>query len=265
MLEKIQKRALKLVCSKAGPTKIIMTPPESDGNKFYSTKLYLLDGKRLLVRGISGNEIRALEYNEDTGSFSIEVKVDVNDVDLKNVEIKYYLHNYYTTFTSINKFILDYLLKKEFIRIKISRLSTKISQAVFNCKTLQIQPRHELIEYIIENYGIRDKEFCLISLMSDIYSLKSFGHPNKEQCINKLRLYLKSFEESGEIIANNSGKYKVTGKAIVTLEDFQNNERRHKDGLKLQYSMIILTVILALLASIQAGLIKLKPILDLTQ
>ncbi|WP_141676956.1 MULTISPECIES: hypothetical protein [unclassified Aliivibrio] len=242
-----------------------MTLPECDENNFYSIKLTCTDGRRLLVRGISGDEITALEYCKEERSFDVKTKIDIRNVDLNNIEITYYLYNYYSKFTSLNAFIIDYIFKKECIRITVSRSWKKLSQVVFNCKRLQSRPRHELIEHIIEAYGITNKEFCLTSLMTDIYSLRSFGHPNKEKCMNKLRLYLKSFEESGEIIVNHNGNYKITGKAIVTLEYFQINERRHKDGLKLQYSMIILTALLAILASIQAGLIKLKPILDLTQ
>jgi hypothetical protein len=263
MWSKIQSWALKKACTKLGPTQISMSGPEAEKNNFYSTQI-MFDGVSALVRDFKDDTISVLKYNSATDRCDIEEEIALCKVDLKTTRITYYLHNHYATYIGINSFIFHCLSKKEFIKIKLKRLLNSISQSWFNHRELQIKPRYELLSYLIENYGINREEFSITSLMSGIYSLRSFGHPNRQECQNKLRMYVDSFIESGEVSKTKTG-YKVNGKAIVTLELFQTEERRHKDSVRLQYSMVLLTLLLAMLASVQAGLIKLKPFIDLSQ
>ena len=263
MWSNIQTWALKKAFSKISPLQISMSGAECEKNNFYSTKI-MFDDISALVRKFDGDSISVLKYNSETNKYDIEEEVALCEVNLQTIKITYYLHNYYTTYTGINSFILHCLTKKEFFKIKLKRLLNSISQSWFNHRELQLKPRYELLSYLIEHYGVSRKEFSITSLMSDIYSLRFFGHPDRQECQNKLRMYVDSFIESGEVSNTRTG-YKVNGKAIVTLEAFQTEERRHKDSVKLQYSMVFLTLLLAMLASIQAGLIKLKPFIDLSQ
>ncbi|MCS0350004.1 hypothetical protein ND920_00045 [Vibrio ordalii] len=264
MWSKIQIWALRKAFGKVGPTLISMSGPESEKNNFYSTRIKL-DGVSALVRELDMNMVKVLKYNPDTEQCDIKLDVNIIDIDVNIVEITHYLHNYYTTYIGVNSFIFHCLTKKDCIKIKLKRIFNKVLQSLFNKKELQIKPRYEMLDYLIENYGISRKEFSLTSLISDMYSLRFFGHPDRVNYQNKLRMYVDSFVESGEVSKLQDGGYKVNGKAIVTLEKYQTEERRHTDSVKLQYSMVILTLLLAILASIQAGLIRLKPFLDLSQ
>jgi len=263
MWSKIQIWALKKAFAKIAPTRIPMSGPESEKNDFYSTRITVGE-QTALVQGLDENKISLLKYNRETDTCDIEVEILLTEINLKTIEATHYLHNHYTTYIGINSFILHCLTKKDFIKVKLKRLLNSMAQSRFNNRELQIKPRYELLSYLIDNHGISQKEFSLVSLTSGIYTLRFFGHPDREQCQNKLRMYVESFVESGEL-SKIAGSYKVNGKAIVTLEHFQTEERRHKDSVKLQYSMVLLTFLLAILASIQAGLVKLKPFIDFSQ
>ncbi len=260
MVSKLHKWAFIKACSKMAPNRISMSGPECEKNDFYTIRIPTEGDKNRLVLGVNGSQITIFE-----GEAKDPSTIAIDNVDMAQIEITHYLHNFYTTYVGIDNFISHCLSKKDVVKIKFLRVIQKVSQKIFNQKVLHSKPRHELLEYIVEHYGVKNKEFGLISLMSDIYSIKSFGHPDKDKCINKLRLYLNSLSESGEITKGRQSDYRVTGKAIVTLEIFQNAERRHKDSVRLQYIMVVITIFLVFLASIQAGLIKLKPIIDLTQ
>ncbi|GIU35555.1 hypothetical protein TUM4644_36770 [Shewanella colwelliana] len=261
----IQRWALVKACFLLAPHKIPMSGPECESNDFYTIKFNFNDSGRVLVKGIQGYTVSFLAWDKSTNSYNTEGSIEVSEIDLSTVEITHYLHAFYTTYSSVNGFIFHCLTKKDYIKIKCIRAWQKLTQTVFNRFELQSKPRHELLDYLVNCYGIHRKQFGLISLMSDVYSIRSFGHPDKETCKNKLRLYLESLVDSGELVKVANGDFKVTGKAVVTLELFQHEERRHRDSLRSQYIMVALTLCLAMLASIQAGLIKLKPILDLTQ
>ena len=260
MVSKLHKWAFIKACSKMAPNRIFMSGPECEKNDFYTIRIPTEGNPNGLVLVVNGSLITILE-----GEGKEPSTVAIDDVDMAQIEITHYLHNFYTTYDGIDNFISHCLSKKDVVKVKSLRIIQKLSQKIFNKKVLHSKPRHELLEYIVENYGVKNKEFGLISLMSDIYSIRSFGHPDKDKCLDKLRLYLSSLSESGEITKGKQSDHRVTGKAIVTLEAFQNDERRHKDSVRLQYTMVVITIFLAFLASIQAGLVKLKPLIDLTQ
>ena len=86
----------------------------------------------------------------------------------------------------------------------------------------------------------------------------------------KLELYLDSLAETGEL-SKVSNEYVVTGKAIVTIENYEGAERRHRDNIKAQRRKFYLTFILVIFALVQvvvmlvqAGLIKLTMLIDLS-
>lgn len=264
MWSKIQMWALRKALGKVGPTRIPMSGPECEKNNFYSTRIKL-DGVSALVRELDMNMVKVLKYNPDTDHCDIELDIDIINIDANAIEVTHYLHNYYTTYTGVNSFMLHCLTRKDYVKVKLKKMLNKVLQSLFNRKELQLKPKYELLGYLIENYGVSRKEFSLTSLVSDMHSLRFFRHPDRENYKNKLRMYVDSFVESGEVSKVQGGGYKVNGKAILTLERYQTEERRHKVSVRLQYGMVILTSLLAFLASVQAGLIKLKPLLDLSQ
>ncbi|WP_218104312.1 hypothetical protein, partial [Methylophaga muralis] len=69
--------------------------------------------------------------------------------------------------------------------------------------------------------------------------------------------------DSGELKKVNH-EYVVTGKAISTIEKYEEEERRHTVAVKLQKRMVALTILLAFIALVQSGIINLPVLLDLT-
>ena len=59
-------------------------------------------------------------------------------------------------------------------------------------------------------------------------------------------------------------KYRLTGKALHTVEMYEEQERRHAEGVKVQWKMVWLTLAILALTLVQAGLVKLPTILDLS-
>jgi hypothetical protein len=54
----------------------------------------------------------------------------------------------------------------------------------------------------------------------------------------------------------------VSGKAITTIERYEEEERRHTEAVKLQKKMFWLTILLLFVATVQSGVIKLPTLLD---
>ncbi len=88
-------------------------------------------------------------------------------------------------------------------------------------------------------------------------------HPSAYEQQNRLELYLDSLVESGDLRKVNR-EYVVTGKAISTIEKYEEEERRHTEAVKLQKRMVLLTILIAFVAIVQSGIIKLPVLLDLS-
>jgi hypothetical protein len=78
-----------------------------------------------------------------------------------------------------------------------------------------------------------------------------------------MELYLDSLIDSGELRKINN-EYVVTGKAIGTIEKYEEEERRHTEAVKLQKKMFWLTILGVLFTIVQSGFIKLPTVLDLS-
>jgi hypothetical protein len=99
--------------------------------------------------------------------------------------------------------------------------------------------------------------------MTDLYTIKWVLHPQGDQQQQKLEFYLDSLVATGELIKNNH-KYVVTGHALRTIEEYEEQERKHTENVKMQWRMFWLTLAILALTLVQAGLVKLPPIIDLT-
>lgn len=122
--------------------------------------------------------------------------------------------------------------------------------------------RMDLLRVLIER-SIRSAGAGVNSmdLMTELYSLRWVLHPEGEDQEYKLGLYLESLVSSGDLVKTGS-EFVVASHAILTLEKYEEEERRHRDNLRLQKGMIFLTLLIALLALIQAGLIRFPVLLD---
>ena len=124
--------------------------------------------------------------------------------------------------------------------------------------------RHELLKTLVQNYiDSTHTGIDTLDLMSKLYSNRWILHPKGREVEKKLELYLDSLVETGELNKINT-EYVVNGKAIVTIENYEEAERRHLDNIRSQRRMIYLTILLAIFALVQAGVIKLPTLIDLT-
>lgn len=151
-----------------------------------------------------------------------------------------------------------------YFRPKIARIFALVGQYIFNRKKLVTKSRMELLNFLLEDQIAREHDgIKIIDLMTKLYSIKWVLHPSRSDQQNKLEIFLKSLVESGDLNEINH-EYVVTSKAVSTIEQYEGEERRHLGILKLQRRMVFLTIILVLVGLLQAGLVKLPTLIDLT-
>ena len=99
--------------------------------------------------------------------------------------------------------------------------------------------------------------------MTPLYTDKWVFHPDQDSERRKLKFYLESLVDTGELKIVNY-KYVLTGHAVRAIEEYEEQERKHTENVKIQRRMFWLTLAIALLTLVQAGLVKLPPFIDLT-
>ncbi|WP_429124550.1 hypothetical protein [Aeromonas allosaccharophila] len=256
-------KCLSKALKKPAPNLIPRTGEDAASVDCYSCRIILNDNISFWVESVDRDCINGYTIGE-TSDDRLYKKLTLNDVGLSQLKIKKYKGIYDYTFKNGYDFILKDLTKYiDAVLFFIKKLDV-ITQSIFNKKSLQKNKRTDILKILVEQYSTRNAEFNIVSLMMHIHSSKYFNHPDKDTATSLLKLYLNSFVESGEVIKTQGINYKLTGKAIVTLENYENEERKHKENLRLQRIITFTTIIMALLAAIQADLVKMPTILDLT-
>ena len=107
------------------------------------------------------------------------------------------------------------------------------------------------------------KGIDIFGLMIRLYSYRWMLHPEGQNQEERLSLYLESLIDTGELKKVND-EYVVTGKAIATIERYEEEVSRHSDSIRLRKIVIALTVAIVLMMIIQAEIVKLPTLLDLS-
>lgn len=197
--------------------------------------------------------------------YADEVELTWTELRDKDLRISHYYGTSEITYTSIYRYLWNKVTKLIYFRIHSHRLIDNVDQFLFNKRELSTKQRIELLQFMFEDQIKRNHDCIgIIDLMTKLYSIKWVLHPTRNEQQKRLELYLDSLVESQDVKKIND-QYVVTGKAISTLEKYVIEERKHLETVKLQKKMFWLTLILATMAIIQAGLLKLPPIIDFTK
>jgi hypothetical protein len=253
---------LKPPLEKQCPARLSLFGKGSEKNNCYNVFL-LLNGKRnIIIQSIDSKGIRGKEY--DGNSFSKDCVVPFESLSHIDIEILHFYKSSRVSYKKLFDFFIWEKTKIFYLIIYGHILTYKCSQFIYNRRRLVTIQRMKILEVLVNNHIEQaGKGIGLIDIITRLYSIKWVGHPDGDQQQNKISLYLDSLVDSGEL-TKNGANYHVTLKAISTLEKYEEDDKRNRTQTQLQWMMISLTIILAVTAVIQAGIIKIPTIVDLT-
>lgn len=214
-----------------------------------------------LIKALADDDLICMEW--DGNSYANERKIKFSEVNSRDFRISHYYGHSEVTYFGINDYVLGRIFFFEYIKIHIYRTLTAMDQYIFNKTKLVTKQRVELLRFLVAQALEGKKEFDVIELMTKLYTIKWVLHPDKGSQTQKVKLYLNSLVDTGELRMNN-GNYALTGHAIRGIEEYEEQERKHVESVKIQRRMFWLTLVIALLTLVQAGLIKLPPLVDVT-
>ena len=217
----------------------------------------------LLVNAYRDEKIIGKKWNGN--QFEGEFEISIEEIEDYDLFIIHYYGFETITFKGIYDYAKHYFSKYIYLKVFLRNSIQNIDQYFFNKKKIITKDRLNLLKFMLNMQLDRNNNgIGLIDLMTELYSIKWVYHPNKEDEKNRLKLYLESLLNSGDL-KNSNNKYIVNGKAISTLERYERDDEKHIISVKLQRKMLLLTFVILLVAVIQADIVKVPIIWDFTE
>lgn len=215
-----------------------------------------------VATGYEKGTLNGLKWNGK--QYADEYSISIDELNDGKLRITHYYGLSEVIYSNIYDLAWNHLSRIVYLKIHFYRNISSAHQYFFNKTKLVTKKRMELLQFMMSDQLDRGHQgIVVIDLMTKLYSIKWVVHPSADEQQSKLELYLDSLVNSGELRKVNT-EYVVTGKAISTIEKYEEEERRHTEAVKLQKKMVSLTILIAFVAIVQSGIIKLPVLLDLT-
>ncbi len=216
-----------------------------------------------VATAIEGDVMTGMKWNGS--SYSDSGTVSISEVDNWNLNITHFYGLSEVIYANIYAAAWHYYTKLAYLKIHLYRYIDSTFQYFFNKKKLVTKKKMDLLIIMMDDQLDRTHDgVTALDLMRKIYSMRLFLHPFWESQHKKIELNLDSLVDSGEL-KKVGNEYVVTGRAISTIEKYEEEERRHVEAVKLQKKMFWLTLVGVAFTIVQSGVIKLPVLLDLTK
>jgi hypothetical protein len=215
----------------------------------------------LLVQSLDGDEIDCIQWDGD--QYSNKLKLALTDFSPKDFHITHYFGLNEINYNGIFDYIINRVTLWPYITIGSVGILSRFDQYFFNKRKLISEKRIELLKLIVNATLDGRLGHGPLDMMTTLYSIKWFSHPQGQEARAKLDIYLKCLEETGELRKHNH-KYVITGQALRAIEDYEEQERKHTENVKIQRFSLTVALTIAALTFVQAGLVRLPPLLDLS-
>lgn len=263
MIISIVKRALLgIALRRPSPNRIPRSGDEGAAVNCYTTRVFTGADKALIVCSASGNSLECLEY--DGNKYSINATHTLEELVENKFEFTHYHGLYTTTYFGWRDFAIGVIFRVPYIKAWVHSTHSKISQTIYNHKKLITKQRIDILKTLLNAELNGREEISSLDIMTLMYDIRWYLHPNRDEQHHRIELYLDALAET-EHLHKSQMYYKITGHGIAAIEQYEEEERKHSESISTQRKMFWLTIVIAALTIVQAGLIKLPPLLDLSK
>jgi hypothetical protein len=180
-------------------------------------------------------------------------RLAISELDQRPLYITEFFGHVRTTYTSPS----EYLLKSLFGFTKIIWAREELQQRAYNLRTRFRTDRYDVLREIV-GIHLKDSEsegafffepiaYDELDLFVKLYGDRAFGHPNHEREVEVFRLILRGLVHNGDL-HESEGKFRLTGKAINSLAEHEQQQIRFTQSHNLNKLLVILTAVLAIAA-----------------
>lgn len=215
----------------------------------------------LLVENILNDELNCLQYNGHR--YEDNVTINIEEIDDLQPQITHYYGLYQITYSSIYGYLLENFTYYLRLKINITKFIDYIFQYLFNRRSLETKQRYEFLKLLTTNFIGIDDGFSYVDVIRLMHTDRIFLHPEYRSESKKIAAYLEAFVDTQELKLI-KGSYHLSGLAFKAIEDYEEQDRKHRSANRIQYIMVFLTIVLAFFAAVQAGVITLPMLINLS-
>lgn len=215
----------------------------------------------LIVLGLTSDQLSCIEW--DGTRYETPRTIPLSDLTLREIRFTHYYGHSEVMYEGVLDFLWYRTIAWPYLQIHAGRRLSALDQYLFNKKKLVTQQRKGLLKVLLNRTLDGVAEHDPLDLMTELHTIRWYSHPQGDDMRRRLEFYLDSLVHTGELRCIDH-HYAVTGQGVRALEDYEEQERKHAEGVRLQSRTFWVAVAVALLTVVQAGLIKLPAVVDLT-
>lgn len=262
LVKKIKKYLLNVALQRPAPQRIPRSGLEGEAVNCYVVRVFNGNDKPLIIEPSDGDKLNCLEF--DGERYSIKSEHSFDDLLERKFEVTHFHGLATTTYFDWLDFALGTIFRIPYIKTWFLNTKNKISQFIFNRRKLITKQRVDLLKVILDSQLNGANIVSSLSVMTLIHTNKWYLHPNWEDQHNRVKFYLDALAETKDLTKIN-GDYSITGQGIAAIERYEEEERKHSEAMASQRGMFWLTLVIAALTLVQAGLVKLPILLDFSK
>ncbi|MBE0553937.1 MAG: hypothetical protein IH625_09625 [Rhodobacteraceae bacterium] len=225
---------------------------------YFATILRKRDtGEEVLVQSFSDSTISGLAWTGER--FEDSVEVPLSEIDDWSVRFR----RYYGFMTINYENLRDFFYAECTLYPQRQHVRGWLSQTTYNYRTRFRHDRIEVLRKLVDlhlteaekNTGLlfTGSKKDIVELLSSFYGNRIYGHPNHEAESARFRLILESLAETGEVKKHNMHEFELNAGAVATISNYELEERRHKDSVRQNRLLLVVTIVMAVAAIVQAA------------
>jgi hypothetical protein len=257
----IKRALLEIPLRRASPERIPRSGDAGATVDCYTTRAIRSEDEHLIVQSADGEICNCLEW--DGNRYSIQSHIKFVDLLAYQFEFTHFYGLTTITYSGWLDLALGRIFRLPYIKSKIFSVYQNISQNLYNRRKFVTKQRIDLLKAILFAQLDGQDALSSLSVMSLIHTDRWYFHPNHENEHHRVKFYLNKLVETKDLVKNGID-YQITGQGVAAIELYEEQERKHGESISAQRRMFMLTIVIALLTLVQAGLVRLPPLLDLT-
>lgn len=219
-------------------------------------------GQSYLLQNIVGRQVAALQYDGET--YSVPAVIAIESIDSNSLSVRHFFGLDTIAYSGIRDVARGRFLRLPYAQIRMRRLWHRIAQRLFNRRKLVSKRRSDLLSEVVHLVERGEASVGSLDIMTARYGARWVDHPAWEQLDRQIRFHLAMLADSGELERVNH-RFRPTGLALKAIEEIDEQERRHKENLRVQLVLGVLALGSLAMAAAQAGLVKFPTLIDLSK
>lgn len=239
--------AIRKALTKRAPNRIPIGGSDLSHRDYFTTRLELDDDHSFLVERIDSNGLRGHVLDRIVRQSRVAL-VPYQLVWTKELVQTHYYKEIQIKYTNPLEFLVAQVFRFPWFQLRVARLR----QWLFARRKIIRAERTHVLRLFVDR-AVEDRDFRVdsVSFVNEMHR-NAWAHPEAPRLHRYYLHILESLVHSGDLVKTNDA-YQINAKAFATIANFEQENRRHRDMVRHQIILAVLTAALVGVGLLQAG------------